>query len=213
MKKRYFLGHLMLSCRNINILIPSTCQGYWITDRIASSDVHPPFTCAFTPFPSLMLLKKEQRLSKAPGTAPWHGQSVSSTRFFFPSLSPRDPSMPSGFDSWGCDTVDLDMRFFFSYMAMFDQELLCNFRMGKESKESGRLLKSGGLKHCITSLHKYKQKKVCVMFQEYLLGLIWSMSVEKNLFCPCILPLTMAFFKQLLQKASGVCRYFRQSKI
>lgn len=87
------------------------------------------------------------------------------------------------------------------------------FQDGKESKESGRLLKSGGLKHCITSLHKYKQKKVCVMFQEYLLGLIWSMSVEKNLFCPCILPLTTAFFKQLLQKASGVCRYFRQSKI
>lgn len=60
----------MLSCRNTNILIPSTCQGYWITDPTASSDVHPPFTCAFTPFPSLMLLKKEQRLSKAAGTAP-----------------------------------------------------------------------------------------------------------------------------------------------
>lgn len=69
MKEGYFSGRFMLSYRNINILIPNACQRYWIADPIASSDVHPRFTHAFTPFPSLTLLKKGRRLSKDAGTA------------------------------------------------------------------------------------------------------------------------------------------------
>lgn len=59
----------MLSYGNIDILIPNAYQRYWIADPIASSDVHPPFTRAFTPFPSLTLLKKGHRLSKDAGIA------------------------------------------------------------------------------------------------------------------------------------------------
>lgn len=37
-------------------------------------------------------------------------------------------------------------------MAMLDQELLCSFRMGKESKKGGWLVQGGGLKHYISHL-------------------------------------------------------------
>lgn len=140
-------------------------------------------------------LKKEQRLSKAAGRAPWHGQRgsvLSSTRLSFPSPShggsfhtPRFWQRREWHSGLGHETF---------HMTMLGQKLLCNFRMGKESKKGGWLRKGGGSKHYITSLHKYKQKKVCVMFQEYLLGLIWSVSVEENLFCRYILPLWMAVF-------------------
>lgn len=140
-------------------------------------------------------LKKEQRLSKAAGTALWCGQrgsAWSSRRLSFPSLSPGAPSMPPGFDSWGSDTVILDMRL--STWQCWTRSCSAISGWGKKARRVDGYLKGGGVKHYITCLHKYKQKKsMCsvsgISSRSHLIN-----KCRENLFCPYILPLTVGCF-------------------
>lgn len=219
MKGRYFSGHVMVSWRNIDILGPNTCQGHWITDLIASSDIRSPFTCAFTPFPSLMLLKKETKKRKAhpklleqPCDVVRGGGSVLTiTRLSFPSLKPRAPSTAPGFDSRGSDTEDLDMRL--STWQCWMRKCSVISVWGKKALKVDGYLNVGVWSTASHLFTKINRKKMCNVSGIPSRSHLINKCREKS-----SLPLHIAtnggfFLKQLLQKASGVCRYFRQSKM
>lgn len=154
----------MLSRRNTTILGLNTCQGHWITDLIAISDIHSPLTCAFTPFLSLMLLKKET-LKENTIQSCWHspvmwaeqvGQCWQAQGSPLPVWTLGSLHCPRFWQSreWQQRTWTRGFPH-----AVLNEELLCNFSTEKESTKGGWLLKDWGLKHRITSLHKNNLKK------------------------------------------------------